>query len=449
MPYRTRTSIIWRMVVPSILAVAFLQYFVEGLLLHRMMTQLDVAGPELMKLKDSGELDVKVAQSITLAIFCVGMIFAIPIISVYSRNRSAVVGMLAYLIISMIAILISHNDEILPQISRSIRYINAFFVLPALAYAAVRKVGMARVVTVASLAFYIGYLFCAISILFDLSGSKAIAQAGFRYSVFLTSATAQATLFAGAIMAVFLFRAVPGYKSIPWLVRIPLEILTCVSALSIIILTGSRGPFLALGAGGVLYSVMQMKRNPALIWGLAVAPLAISGFLLTDESLAKLLEYFGGREGLDISTGRTKIWSHTIAQMRGLADFLFGYSFDTAPHNTFLGIFVLYGFLGLLIFSVFQLQLFKATVTCLRGRAVNGGTRDLLARVFAIQFSIAVYGMYENFFFLNNGLLMLVYYFLFGMGFILNSRSIQQDAENPSVDKRVGTWVPSVINSKI
>lgn len=396
------------------IAFAFLQYFVEGLVLHKLMIKLDLANArlsELLQLQDSGQLDIKVALWVSLAIFAVGMGMSLPIIRLISRRPLAPVTLVVFLLLSALALSLHSPEDLITQIGRTVRYINSYLILPSLTFFVIRRIGLSKLIRIAVPIFFAGYLYCSISILLDLFGSKGIADVGFRYSVLLGSATAQAALFTGAFVIVFLLRGVPEYKALPKILRSSAELLTCTTAFSVIVLTGSRGPFAAIAVAALFYALIQAKRNFTFI-GLCIAlPIISLAAMMYD---APLTNYFSSREGLDISTGRTDIWLYALAQMRGIEDLLIGYTVEIAPHNTILGLLVEYGIIALLAFIVFHFVIFGQAIKCLR-RAQSPEAREMVSRAVAVQVGVITYGMYENFFFLNNGLLMLIYYFLFGL----------------------------------
>jgi len=363
-------------------------------------------------IKQSGTALLDLGKYSTLACFLLVMLAVHPILRVLRQRAAAVVA--AWFIVSSLGIVaLSHPDELTRQVGQSLRLINALFVLPAVLLLAARTERDRRQLVLFSASFfYVGYLYSSLSIIFRVLSDGSVIATGFRYSAIPGYATGTASTFAAALFLLFIILAVPAYRELPKMVRRPVEWLTAATALTMIILTGSRGPFLAMAICAGMYLVLLRRQHTVILFVcLAIGALL---FLIPDSgSLSTPMSYFSSREDADLSTGRTEIWATGLDSFLTVKDLLSGPDANYAAHNSILGSLMRYGIVVTLIYLVMQILLFKQSIRFLK---LSRGTEweVLSCRLLAVQAAIFCYGLFENFFVLNFGAIMFLYYLSFG-----------------------------------
>jgi len=198
--------------------------------------------------------------------------------------------------------------------------------------------------------------------------------------------------------------------------------------------TYSRGCYLALAAGLVVYILFMERRLIALfIAGLAVSPFIIPASIINRLSSISDL-------GDSSTSYRIYIWQATL---RILKDFWISglgqgidaynvvypyYAFNnvTAPHshNLFLQVFVETGIFGLIVFLVLLVTFFR-TLMRLYAKTRNKKTKAFLAGFIAAACAFLIQGMFDYVFY--NYRVMLTYFMFMGIGCAMVNIRLKED----------------------
>ena len=201
-----------------------------------------------------------------------------------------------------------------------------------------------------------------------------------------------------------------------------------------LVFTYSRGCYLALGAGLIVYILFMERRLIALfIPGLAVLP-----FVMPASVIKRVLSISDLSDSS--SSYRIYIWQATL---RILKDFWISglgqgigaynvvypyYAFNdvTAPHshNLFLQVFVELGIFGLIVFLVLLLTFFR-TMLRLYGRTRNKKTKAFLAGFIAAASAFLLQGMFDYVFY--NYRVMLTFFVFMGIGCAMVNVRLKED----------------------
>ena len=394
-----------------VLSGMFVVGYVGSALTDQYIADMGITNDYLEEIEQSGTVLLDLGKYSTLACFLLVVLTVHPILRAL-RQRAAAIVASCFIVSSLSIVALSHPDELTRQFGQSLRLINGLFVLPALILLAAKTERDRRQLVLFSvLFFYVGYLYSSLSIIFRLLSDSSVIVAGFRYSAIPGYATSTASTFVAALFLLFIILAVPSYQELPKIVRRPVEWLTAATALTMIILTGSRGPFVAIAVCGGMYLFLGSRPTVTLFVFLAIGTLLL--LLLGSEAFSYLASYFASRQGTDLSTGRIDIWANGLDSFLTVKDLLSGTDASYAAHNSILGSLMRYGIVVTLIYLVMQFFLFKQSVSFLK---LSRGTEweVLSLRVLSVQAAIFCSGLYENFFFLNFGVIMLLYYLSFG-----------------------------------
>lgn len=395
----------------AVLSGMFVVDYVGAALTDKYIADRGITNDYLVAIEQSGTALLDLGKYSTVACFLLVVLTVHPILRALRQRAAAIVA--PWFIVSSLSIVaLSHPDELIRQFGQSLRLINGLFILPALILLAAKTERDRRQLVLFSvLFFYVGYLYSSLSIIFRLLSDSSVIAAGFRYSAIPGYATSTATTFVAALFLLFIILAVPSYQEIPKIVRRPVEWLTAATAMAMIVLTGSRGPFLTIAACGGMYFFLGRRPTVILFVFLAIGALVL--LLIDSEYFSALASYFSSREGTNLSTGRTDIWAFGLNSFLTVQDILSGTDASYAAHNSIIGSLMRYGLVVTLIYLVMQFFLFKQSVSFLK---LSRGTEweVLSLRVLSVQVAIFCYGLFENFFFLNFGAIMFLYYLSFG-----------------------------------
>ena len=198
--------------------------------------------------------------------------------------------------------------------------------------------------------------------------------------------------------------------------------------------TYSRGCYLALGAGLIVYILFMERRLIAVfIAGLIATPFVIP---------ASIINRFASISDLnDSSTSyRIYIWQATLRILKdfwisGLGQGIdaynvvypyYAFSNVTAPHshNLFLQVFVETGIFGLIVFLVLLLTFFR-TLMRLYAKTRNRKTRSFLAAFIAAAVAFLIQGMFDYVFY--NYRVMLTWFIFMGIGCAMVNIRLKED----------------------
>lgn len=257
--------------------------------------------------------------------------------------------------------------------------------------------------------FFAIFLFYIFPIVYRIYIIDSLFSNFVRYSFFATSTAAS---YFSAIYFIFIIRSIPIYMSFNISFRFAFEVFILLIAVMMIIATGSKGPLLAF----VVYfiTILLLKKKYVL---LAIFVLSLVALLNTELAKSYLQSIAENRGSDDISTGRLDIWYTSFYKIQTFGELITGVDTLYATHNTFLGILVRNGLLSLIIFLMLQLSLFSLSYQVTMHSKTNA-LSSFMQNIFAIQASIFAYGLYENFFYLNFGGIMMLYYSSFGIQLI-------------------------------
>jgi len=198
--------------------------------------------------------------------------------------------------------------------------------------------------------------------------------------------------------------------------------------------TYSRGCYLALGAGLVVYVLFMERRLIALLVPAAI----VLPFIIP----ASIIQRFASITNLsDSSTSyRIYIWQATLRILKdfwisGLGQGIdaynvvypyYAFSDVTAPHshNLFLQVFVETGIFGLLVFLVLLLTFFRSLMR-LYAKTRNKKTRAFLAAFTAAAVAFLIQGMFDYVFY--NYRVMLTFFIFMGIGCAMVSIRLKED----------------------
>ena len=429
----------------AVLSGMFVVQYIGAALIDQYIADMEFTKSDLEAIEQWDTAILDLGEYSTIACFLLIVLTVNPIFRVLRHSAAAMVA--PWFIVSSLGVVaLSHPDELIRQFGQSLRLINCLFVLPALILLAAKTERDRRQLVILSvLLFYAGYLYSSISIILRLLSDSSVIAAGFRYAFIPGHATSTASTFISAILLLFITMAIPSYREIPKIVRRPAELVTAATAITMIILTGSRGPFAVIVVCVGMY--LFFRRRPAVILFLCLAIGTLLLLLMNSGSFSALAAYFSSREGADISTGRVDIWANVLDSVLTVKDLLSGPGTSYAAHNSIVGSLMRYGIIITLIYVVMQVFLFKQSVISLK---LSRGTEweELCLRVLSVQSAIFVYGLFENFFYLNFGVIMFLYYLSFGvqMMFWVNFRGVRAAQVWPRKESNYGvsqTPVPS------
>ncbi|MDR1558649.1 MAG: O-antigen ligase family protein [Clostridiales bacterium] len=198
--------------------------------------------------------------------------------------------------------------------------------------------------------------------------------------------------------------------------------------------TYSRGCYLALGAGLIIYILFTEKRLITLFSaGIVVLPFIAPASMLNRFSSITNLS--------DSSTSyRIYIWQATLRILKdfwisGLGQGIeaynavypyYAFSDVTAPHshNLFLQVFTELGIFGLIVFLVLLLTFFR-TLLRLFYKTRNNKTKSFLAGFFAAGAAFLMQGMFDYVFY--NYRVMLTFFIFMGMGCAMVNIRLKED----------------------
>lgn len=129
----------------------------------------------------------------------------------------------------------------------------------------------------------------------------------------------------GALMLILVGPAIVCWRTAARRERVLLAGLIAVAVL-MAAMADSRSPFLALGVGGVLYTVWRWRTRGVLLLGAAAAAAGGALLLYTHGNLSAYI----GRGNVGTLTGRTDIWSFVVSKIRERPILGYGYEVSGA-----------------------------------------------------------------------------------------------------------------------